>query len=213
MNAEGSIAAWCAALEAALGRPRGARARRALREIADHLSDAAEALEAEGMARDAAERAACERFGTVKATARELVAGGVLVGEIPLWVALPLWGGLALSVAVGGLFVVMASIHTGPAGGAVEAAMVLLMVVTAGLFARLQFSSAAASRAGSAATGALSGLMLAGGIALGIAAVVNGTLSGDMEYYLVLRAALVAGTGLFGTAAVFFARRRMADRS
>jgi len=213
MNESGPIAAWCAALDDALGRPRGPRARRALREVADHLDDAAQALEIDGAGRAEAERRACERFGTVEATARLLAAGGVLAGEIPIWIAVPLWGGLGLSVAAGLVFVFMAFVHAGPAGGAVEIALLLAVLTTACLFARLQLSAAAAERSEVAAAGALSGLMLAGGFGLGIAALVNGALSGDMEYYLVLRAALIAGTGCVGAVALIRARRRAAEGS
>lgn len=210
MSAPGSIAGFGGALEAALGYPRGPRARRALQEIADHLEDAAAAIEAEGVPRNEAEARACARFGTAEATARRLVAGGVLAGEMPIWVAVPLWGGLALSVAAGGAFAVMATIHNGMAAGAAEAAILAATVVMALAFARLQFSAAATGRAGLVATGALSALLLIGGLALGGAATVSGIAAGDMEYYLVVRAGLLAGTGLWGAAAQFMALKRMA---
>jgi hypothetical protein len=207
MSAHTTIATWMAALGDALGRPRGPRARRALREIADHLDDAAAALESGGATRIEAERLACERFGTVEGTARALAAGGVLAGEIPGWIALPLWGGLALSVMAGLVFVAMAFIDVAPIRGPIEIGVLLVTLATAYLFGRLQLSSAAAGRAERAA-GGLSGLLLVGGIGLGVAALVFGTLSGDMEYYLFVRAALIAGTGGVGLVALTQGRWR-----
>lgn len=201
------IAGYLGELERALGYPRGRRARRAIREISDHLADASAGLQASGSPRIEAEREACKRLGDAGELAASLAASNVIVGELPLRLAVPLWAGLGLSMAAAALFVTM-SVLVGAGSGIVALNAVALIVTVAAVasFWRLQFASGAIAGAGLAAAGLAALAMAAGGIGLALLAYVVGAGSGDFEYYLFVRAALVAATGFGGLGVV---RRQM----